>query len=73
MQQVAAAAGTAFFVSIMSGIVVTALGRGDSLDAAYAEGIHTAFLLSAAVSSLAIVTAFFVKKAKKTAGAPAGH
>jgi MFS transporter, DHA2 family, lincomycin resistance protein len=73
MQQVAAAAGTAFFVAIMSGVVAEALGRGASQAASYAEGIHVAFLLSATIASLAIITAFFVKKAKSTAGAPAGH
>lgn len=73
MQQVAAAAGTALFVAIMSGIVATMLSEGASTAVAYAGGIHTAFLLSAAVASLAIITAFFIKKAKSTAGAPAGH
>ena len=73
MQQVAAAAGTALFVSVMSGIVATALSDGASLAEGYAEGIHVAFLLSAATSSLAIITAFFIKKAKKSAGAPVGH
>jgi DHA2 family lincomycin resistance protein-like MFS transporter len=73
MQQVAAAAGTAFFVAIMSGVVTEALGRGASQASAFAEGIHVAFLLSAATASLAIIAAFFVKKAKATAGAPAAH
>jgi MFS transporter, DHA2 family, lincomycin resistance protein len=73
MQQVAAAAGTAFFVSIMSGVLADTLSRGASLQEGYAAGIHTAFMLSAATASFAIVTAFFIKKAKKTAGAPAGH
>ena len=73
MQQVAAAAGTALFVAIMSGIAATALSNGASIAEGFAEGIHTALLLSAAISSFAIVTAFFIKKAKKTAGAPTGH
>lgn len=73
LQQVAAAAGTALFVSIMSGIAATALSNGASQASAFAEGIHVAFMLSAAVCSLSIITAFFVKRAKTTAGAPAGH
>lgn len=73
MQQVAAAAGIALFVSIMSGVAATALSNGASSAEAYAAGIHTALLLGAAICSLAIVTAFFIKKAKETAGAPASH
>ena len=38
-----------------------------------AQGIHTALLISAPIMSLSIVAAFFVKKAKKSAGAVAGH
>jgi DHA2 family lincomycin resistance protein-like MFS transporter len=73
MQQVAAAAGIALFVSIMSGVVVAALSSGASSAEAYASGIHTSLLLIAATCSLAIVTAFFIQKAKESAGAPAGH
>jgi DHA2 family lincomycin resistance protein-like MFS transporter len=73
MQQVAAAAGIALFVSIMSGIAATALNNGATSAEAYADGIHTALILAAATCSLAIVTAFFIKKAKESAGAPAGH
>jgi DHA2 family lincomycin resistance protein-like MFS transporter len=71
MQQVAAAAGIALFVSIMSGVAVAALSNGASSAEAYAAGIHTSLLLGAAICSLAIVTAFFIKKAKESAGAPA--
>lgn len=73
VQQVAAAAGTALFVSIMSGVAIGALTKGASPAGGVAEGIHVAFLLSAALTSLSIIAAFFVKKAKQTAGAPAGH
>lgn len=69
MQQVAAAAGTALFVSIMSGVVATTIAQGASVEAGYAEGIHIAFMLSAAIFSLSIITAFFIKPAKQTAGA----
>ena len=73
MQQVAAAAGTALFVSIMSGVLASGVSRGASLIEGYAEGIHVAFMLSATTASLAIITAFFIKKAKATAGAPPAH
>ena len=73
VQQVAGAAGTALFISIMSGIAATAISRGASQAEGFAEGIHVALLLGAATVSLSIVTAFFIKKAKATAGAPAGH
>lgn len=73
MQQVAAAAGTAFFVSIMSGVALSALTEGATQAGAYAAGIHIAFLISAAILSLSIITSFFIKKAKETAGAPARH
>lgn len=73
VQQVAAAAGTALFVSIMSGVAVTVIDQGGSQVEGVAKGIHAAFLLSATICSLAIVTAFFIKKAKETAGAPASH
>ncbi len=69
MQQVAAAAGTALFIAIMSGIVALTLGNGGSVPKAYAEGIHVAFLLSASIASLSIIPAFFIKKAKASAGA----
>lgn len=68
-QQVAAAAGTALFVAIMSGVAVAAISNGASQVQGYAEGIHVAFTLSAAILSLSIVAAFFIKKAKDTAGA----
>lgn len=73
VQQVAAAAGTALFVAIMSGIAVTALNQGASQAEAYAQGIHTALIISASTASLAIITAFFIKKAKASAGVSTGH
>jgi DHA2 family lincomycin resistance protein-like MFS transporter len=73
MQQVAAAAGTAMFVAVMSIVVADSLGGGASEASAYAQGIHTALLIGAPVMTLSIVAAFFVKKAKRSAGAPAGH
>lgn len=73
MQQVAAAAGTTLFIAIMSGVAATAISNGASQAESIAQGIHTAFIFSASTATFAIVTAFFIKKAKKSAGAPAGH
>jgi len=73
MQQVAAAAGTALFIAIMSGVVADSLTQGAVQATAYAQGIHVAFLFSASTATLAIPIVLFVKKAKETAGAPAGH
>lgn len=73
MQQVAAAAGTATFIAIMAVVVAHSLAGGASEAGAYAVGIHTALLLSVPIMSLSIVAAFFVKKAKKSTGAPAAH
>lgn len=73
VQQVAAAAGTALFVSIMTGVAAAALQNGASPAGGVAQGIHVAFLLSATTTSFSIITAFFVKKAKQTAGTPTGH
>lgn len=70
LQQVAAAAGTALFVSIMSGITVQEFLKGASSAEAFSVGIHTSLILGAAITSLAIITAFFIRKAKETAGAP---
>ncbi len=73
MQQVAAAAGTALFIAIMSGVVALSLSEGASQAAAYAQGIHTAFIWSASTATLAIFVVFFIKKAKDTAGVATGH
>lgn len=73
VQQVAGAAGTALFISIMSGIVAAAVSRGASQTEAFAEGIHITLILGAAIVSLSIVTAFFIKKAKPTAGVSESH
>ncbi|WP_051159343.1 DHA2 family efflux MFS transporter permease subunit [Agromyces subbeticus] len=74
VQQVAGAAGTALFVTIMAAQSLTAASAGASVEAAAASGIRAAFLVGAILSLAAIVGAFFVRKpADMMQGAPAAH
>jgi DHA2 family lincomycin resistance protein-like MFS transporter len=62
LQQVAGAAGTALFVTIMSAKVVTLTAQGASTASATNAGIHAAFVVGAVISLFAIPAAFFVRK-----------
>jgi DHA2 family lincomycin resistance protein-like MFS transporter len=62
VQQLAGAAGTALFITVMTAQSVTLATDGASNVAAMAGGIQSAFLCGAAISLLAIVAAFFVRK-----------
>ncbi len=62
VQQVAGAAGTALFVTLMSVTAAAALDSGTSARLATGEGIHAAFLVGAAVASAAVILALFVRK-----------
>jgi DHA2 family lincomycin resistance protein-like MFS transporter len=74
VQQVAGAAGTALFVTIMSTTSAALTSTGVADLAAAAGGIRSAFLVGAFVSLLAIAGAIFVRKpADAPAGVPAGH
>lgn len=74
VQQVAGAAGTALFVTIMATQSLTAATTGASAEAAAASGIRAAFMVGAILSLLAIVGAFFVRKpADMMEGAPMAH
>lgn len=74
VQQVAGAAGTALFVTIMATQSLTATTAGATAEAAAASGIRSAFMVGAILSLLAIVGAFFVRKpADMMEGAPAAH
>lgn len=74
VQQVAGAAGTALFVTIMSTTSAALAGDGSSAVTAAAGGIQSAFLVGAFVSLLAIVGAIFVRRpAEAPAGMPAAH
>ena len=74
VQQVAGAAGTALFVTILAAQTATVAATGASVEVATASGIRAAFLVGAILSLAAIVGAFFVRKpADMMAGAPTAH
>ncbi|MCX7521895.1 DHA2 family efflux MFS transporter permease subunit [Microbacterium sp. STN6] len=74
VQQVAGAAGTALFVTIMSAQSATLALGGEGTDAAVAGGVRAAFLVGASISLLTILAAFFVRKpAEQPEGVPVGH
>ena len=75
VQQLAGAAGTALFVTVMSAVAAHLTPDGDAPGiAATASGIHTAFIFGAVISTFAIPVAFFIRKAGSTNdGAPVGH
>ncbi len=74
IQQVAAAAGTALFVTVMAAVAVGASASGGSDVEATASGIRTAFLCGAIISVFAIPAAFFIRRepAGETSEHPAG-
>jgi MFS transporter, DHA2 family, lincomycin resistance protein len=61
VQQVAGAAGTALFVTVMS-VQAAALAGTSTAQVAAAGGMRTAFLVGAIMSLLVIVAAFFIRK-----------
>jgi DHA2 family lincomycin resistance protein-like MFS transporter len=76
VQQVAGAAGTALFVTVMSSQAATLMAGGASEVAATAAGIQSAFLYGAIISVFAIPAAFFIRRSTEptTAGTvPMGH
>ncbi|MCU1413486.1 MAG: transporter [Microbacteriaceae bacterium] len=73
MQQVAGAAGTALFVTIMSAQVATLSAQGASPATATNAGIHAAFMIGAIISLFAIPAAFFVRKNPNAGPMPMGH
>lgn len=68
LQQVAAAAGTALFITVMTlGIVSGAeSGLGDA--AAQMTGVHNALLLGAVISLVPVIGVFFVRNSAQTEG-----
>ncbi|MFZ4894949.1 MDR family MFS transporter [Plantibacter sp. Mn2098] len=71
VQQLAGAAGTALFITIMTSQTANLVASGSAQTAAVAGGIHSAFTWGAAISMLAIVAAFFIKPPAAQPGAPA--
>lgn len=62
IQQVAGAAGTALFISVMTIGSIPLLSDGASIEVATAAGIHNAFIYGGVISLLAIPVAFFIRK-----------
>ncbi|MGC0142107.1 MULTISPECIES: MDR family MFS transporter [unclassified Pseudactinotalea] len=62
LQQLAAAAGTALFITIMSVRTASELDAGLGPVAAQAAGVHQAFLWGAGVALVAVATSFLVRK-----------
>ncbi|KAD3633344.1 DHA2 family efflux MFS transporter permease subunit [Arthrobacter yangruifuii] len=62
LQQLAGAAGTAVFITLMTTGTTAALADGASAVGAAASGVHTAFFWGAAVSLVAVAASFFVRR-----------
>ncbi|UOQ88609.1 DHA2 family efflux MFS transporter permease subunit [Agromyces endophyticus] len=74
VQQVAGAAGTALFITVMTSRTAVAEANGASAIAANATGISSAFMVGAILSLFAIVGAFLIRRpADMEHGAPVGH
>lgn len=69
IQQLAGAAGTALFITVMSTTAAASVAGGATEVAAGQDGIHTAFLWGGAVSLVAVAASFFIRKS--TAAEPA--
>jgi DHA2 family lincomycin resistance protein-like MFS transporter len=70
LQQVAGAAGTALFITVMTATATSAQAGGAAEVAAQAAGVRNAFLVGAILSLFAIVGATLVRRpADMTAGA----
>ncbi|MCR2811018.1 MULTISPECIES: MDR family MFS transporter [unclassified Microbacterium] len=66
IQQVAGAAGTALFITLMSVGAADAAAAGAGEVTATNAGVHAAFLLGACVATAAVVLAFFVRRPAPT-------
>ncbi|MDN4472431.1 MDR family MFS transporter [Demequina zhanjiangensis] len=76
LQQVAAAAGTALFISVMTALTVSGMADGSmSAEAAQASGIQAAFFIASGIAAIGAVLAFFVQRPETSEDAPApvGH
>lgn len=64
LQQVAGAAGTAVFITLMTSGAASSLESGANEITAQADGIHLAFLCGTAMAVVAVAASFLVKKAE---------
>jgi len=71
LQQVAGAAGTAVFITLMTTGAASSLDAGAVPLVAQADGIHQAFLWGAAMALVAVAASFLVRKPAAPDGAPA--
>lgn len=62
IQQVAGAAGTALFITVMTAASVAGAGAGVDERTALMDGVHSALLCGAAISLLAVVGTLFVRR-----------
>ncbi|WP_370647009.1 MDR family MFS transporter [Arthrobacter sp. zg-Y844] len=62
LQQLAGAAGTAVFITLMTTGTTAALADGASAVSAAASGVHTAFFWGAVVSLVAVAASFLVRR-----------
>nr|WP_231713283.1 MDR family MFS transporter [Arthrobacter sp. zg-Y769] len=62
LQQLAGAAGTAVFITLMTTGTTAALADGAPAASAAASGVHTAFFWGAVVSLVAVAASFFVRR-----------
>ena len=62
VQQVAGAAGTAMFVTVMAAGTASLVATGASIEVAQSSGLRTAFMVGAILSVVAVVGAFFVRR-----------
>lgn len=72
VQQVAGAAGTALFVTLMTATALARAEDGAGPVAATAAGVHTAFVVGAVISVLAIPAALLLRRPDAVADGP-GH
>ncbi|PSK99980.1 DHA2 family lincomycin resistance protein-like MFS transporter [Murinocardiopsis flavida] len=70
VQQIAGAAGTAAFIAIMSSVAAGRAAEGASEVAAQAGGIHVAFIVGAAIGTVAFAATFFVRRSPDQSAAP---
>ncbi|WP_207453332.1 MDR family MFS transporter [Herbiconiux sp. SYSU D00978] len=72
VQQLAGAAGTALFVTVLSLGTVAGLAAGGDAVTATGEGVQAAFRVGAMISLVAVVGSFFVRRPKNELPAGAG-
>ncbi|MEV8221783.1 MDR family MFS transporter [Dietzia maris] len=68
LQQVAAATGTALFITVMTLGIVSGAESGQDEIAAQMTGVHNALLLGAGISLIAVVGVWFVRNSAQTEG-----